>query len=149
MEKVIITNMCLIINKDKILVLDRKKKDWPGISFPGGKVEKNEDFNTSVIREVKEETGLLISNPIFCGIEEYKPDKGSDRYITLMYKTDKFKGSLKSSKEGDVFWMKKDELLKRNDLSLDLDLIYKVMKSAKLSELIYYKEGKKWKKKVV
>lgn len=148
-QRVELTNMCLVYNKDKILVIDRNKQDWPGLTFPGGHIEKGEDIITSVIREVKEETGLSISNPILCGIEEYKPSKGTDRYLTLFFKTDKYKGRLKSSKEGEVYWIKKEELLKSNNLSLDLDLIYKVMTSDNLSDLIYYKSNEKWKKRTI
>ena len=39
-ENVIITNICLIYKDDEILVQERTKKDWPGITFPGGHVEK-------------------------------------------------------------------------------------------------------------
>ena len=136
-----ITNMCLIYSGDKILVQERNKKDWPGLTFPGGHVEKCENFIASVIREVKEETGLTIYDPLLCGMEEYKADNNDERYLMLFYKTDKFEGELKSSKEGKVFWINKDDLLKY-ELSLDLDRIYKIMTDDTLSELIYeYKNG--------
>ena len=136
-----ITNMCLVYSGDKILVQERNKKDWPGLTFPGGHVEKGENFIASVIREVKEETGLTIYNPLLCGMEEYKADNNDERYLMLFYKTDKFEGELKSSKEGKVFWINKDDLLKY-ELSLDLDRIYKIMTDDTLSELIYeYKNG--------
>ena len=136
-----ITNMCLVYSGDKILVQERNKKDWPGLTFPGGHVEKGENFIASVIREVKEETGLTIYDPLLCGMEEYKADNNDERYLMLFYKTDKFEGELKSSKEGKVFWINKDDLLKY-ELSLDLDRIYKIMTDDSLSELIYeYKNG--------
>lgn len=136
-----ITNMCLVYSGDKILVQERNKKDWPGLTFPGGHVEKGENFIASVIREVKEETGLTIYDPLLCGMEEYKADNNDERYLMLFYKTDKFEGELKSSKEGKVFWINKDDLLKY-ELSLDLDRIYKIMTDESLSELIYeYKNG--------
>ena len=136
-----ITNMCLVYSEDKILVQERNKKDWPGLTFPGGHVEKGENFIASVIREVKEETGLTIYDPLLCGMEEYKADNNDERYLMLFYKTDKFEGELKSSKEGKVFWINKDDLLKY-ELSLDLDRIYKIMTDDSLSELIYeYKNG--------
>lgn len=136
-----ITNMCLVYSGDKILVQERNKKDWPGLTFPGGHVEKSENFIASVIREVKEETGLTIYDPLLCGMEEYKADNNDERYLMLFYKTDKFEGELKSSKEGKVFWINKDDLLKY-ELSLDLDRIYKIMTDDSLSELIYeYKNG--------
>lgn len=133
--------MCLVYSGDKILVQERNKKDWPGLTFPGGHVEKGENFIASVIREVKEETGLTIYDPLLCGMEEYKADNNDERYLMLFYKTDKFEGELKSSKEGKVFWINKDDLLKY-ELSLDLDRIYKIMTDDTLSELIYeYKNG--------
>ena len=136
-----ITNMCLVYSGDKILVQERNKKDWPGLTFPGGHVEKGENFIASVIREVKEETGLTIYHPLLCGMEEYKADNNDERYLMLFYKTDKFEGELKSSKEGKVFWINKDDLLKY-ELSLDLDRIYKIMTDDSLSELIYeYRNG--------
>ena len=136
-----ITNMCLVYSGDKILVQERNKKDWPGLTFPGGHVEKGENFIASVIREVKEETGLTIYDPLLCGMEEYKAVNNDERYLMLFYKTDKFEGELKSSKEGKVFWINKDDLLKY-ELSLDLDRIYKIMTDDTLSELIYeYKNG--------
>lgn len=136
-----ITNMCLVYSGDKILVQERNKKDWPGLTFPGGHVEKGENFIASVIREVKEETGLTIYDPLLCGMEEYKADNNDERYLMLFYKTDKFEGELKSSKEGKVFWINKDDLLKY-ELSLDLDRIYKIMTDDTLSELIYeYRNG--------
>ncbi len=52
-EKVTLTNMCMIKNKDKILVLNRNDPVWPGLTFPGGHVEAHESFNDSVIREIK------------------------------------------------------------------------------------------------
>lgn len=146
-QKCILTNMCLIYNKNKILVIDRKKKDWPGLTLPGGHVEKDEDLNKSIIREVKEETGLTIRKPILCGIEEFKTQK-EDRYFMFFYKTDKFKGKIRSSKEGEVFWIDRNEL-KKHKLSLDLERIIRVIESEDLSEIIYYKKGDKWLSKIV
>ena len=146
-QKCILTNICLIYKDNQILVLDRKKKDWPGLTFPGGHVEKDEDFVSSVIREVKEETGLRIKKPILCGIEEFKTEQ-EDRYLMFYYKTNNFSGKIKSSKEGEVFWIDRDDLNKYK-LSLDLKRILKVMESDKLSEIIYYKKNDKWLSKIV
>ena len=110
-------------------------------------MEKDEDFHDAVIREVKEETGLKISHPILCGIEEFKT-KEEDRYLMLYYKTDKFSGKLKSSEEGEVFWINKNDMDKYK-LSLDLKRIYKIMMSEELSELIYYEKDGKWRSKIV
>ena len=143
----ILTNICMIYDGDRILVVDRKKKDWPGLTFPGGHVEKQENFHESVIREVKEETGLTIKKPILCGIEEFKT-KDEDRYIMLYYKTDRFSGKIRSSAEGEVFWVNREDLGKYK-LSLDLKRIMKIMESDELNELIYYDDKGKWRSKIV
>ena len=68
-EVCILTNMCMVYDENRILVQDRMNPDWPGITFPGGHVEPKESFVESVIREVKEETGLdnlkLLSDGIY------------------------------------------------------------------------------------
>lgn len=45
-----------------------------GTTFPGGHVERDETFTESVIREVSEETGLVIENPKLCGIYHWFMD---------------------------------------------------------------------------
>lgn len=39
--------------------------------FPGGHVEKGESIVQSVIREIQEETGLIVSNIVPCGIKDW------------------------------------------------------------------------------
>ena len=60
--------MCMVYDGNKVLVIDRKKQNWPGITLLSGHIEKDESLVDSVIREVKEETGLTIKSPILVGI---------------------------------------------------------------------------------
>ena len=76
-ERVILTNMCMIRNGSKVLVEDKVSKWDCGIIFPGGHVEEHEPIVDSVIREMKEETGLTIENPQLCGIKEWINEDGS------------------------------------------------------------------------
>lgn len=135
-ERAIFTNMCMIYDDDgNILVQDRVNPDWSGVTFPGGHVEAKESFVSSVIREVKEETGLNIENPVLCGIKQFQTKSGA-RYIVLFYKTNKFSGELVSSDEGRVFWIKRSEL-ESYSLADDFEDMVKVFESDDLSEFYY------------
>lgn len=102
-----LTNMCLICDGNKVLV--QEKVGTRGLVFPGGHVEEGESLLESVVREMKEETGLTIENPKICGFKDWIQEDGT-RYIVLLYKTDKFTGELKSSDEGRVFWIDRAEI---------------------------------------
>ena len=70
-ETVILTNMCMICDaKGNVLVEDRVDPGWQGIAFPGGHVEWHEPFTDAIIREVKEETGLTVSDLELCGLKD-------------------------------------------------------------------------------
>ena len=134
-EKVILTNLCMIQDGTKVLVQDKVGKGADGIIFPGGHVEKDEDFQTSVIREMKEETGLTIENPKLCGIKEWVNEDGT-RYIVFLFKTDKFSGELTSSEEGRVFWLERDEILKSNWI-WQMDCLLRIMADGEYTELFF------------
>ncbi|GAB2317777.1 8-oxo-dGTP diphosphatase [Alkalibacterium sp. s-m-22] len=135
-EQVILTNMCLIRNpENQVVVQDRRDKNWSGITFPGGKIEYAESFKKAVIREVYEETGLVISDPVLVGTKQFQTDK-DERYIVLLYIATQFTGTLRSSEEGEVFWLDVSEL-QNYKLAPDLMDMYKVMISDELSEFYY------------
>lgn len=147
-ESAIFTNMCMVYDHaGNILVEDRKDPDWPGVTFPGGHVEKGESFAESVIREVWEETGLTIENPVLCGIKQFQTEK-DERYVVLFYKTDRFSGELKSSDEGEVFWIPRQALPNYRLADDFLDMV-KVMESDDLSEFYYYKGNSQWDYKIL
>lgn len=141
-EKAIFVNMCMIRNGDKLLVIDRQKKDWPGVTFPGGHVEKEESFVAAVIREVFEETGLTVQDPVLCGTKQFQ-DENDARYVVLFYKASRFSGELKSSQEGEVFWIDRQKLTDY-PLAPDMEAMVQVMESDSLSEFYYYKEDGRW-----
>jgi len=142
-EPAIFTNMCMICDgQGNVLVQDRLNPDWPGITFPGGHVEPGESFVRSVLREVKEETGLDIQNPRLCGIKQFQTAEGA-RYVVLFYRADHFSGTLISSGEGEVFWVKRSELT-RYKLSHDFADMLKVFESDELSEFYYDNSSGEW-----
>lgn len=109
-ETVILTNMCMVYDGNNVLVEEKVGKDYKGIIFPGGHIEKNEPIVDSVIREIYEETGLTIENPKLCGVKDWITEDG-ERYIVFLFKTNHYFGELKSSNEGEVFWTDIDTIM--------------------------------------
>lgn len=118
-ENVTLTNMCMVKNKDQVLVLDRNNPVWPGLTFPGGHVEAHESFHDSVVREVKEETGLTISHPQLVGVKQFY-DHNDERYLVFFYIAEQFSGTVKESDEGKLTWMSAKEL-KKQKLAYNFD----------------------------
>jgi 8-oxo-dGTP diphosphatase len=147
-EKAIFTNMCMISDgAGNILVEERVKNDWRGIAFPGGHVEPGEAFGDSVVREVREETGLTVENPLLCGVKQFQTDEG-ERYVVFLYKADKFSGELRSSSEGRVFWIKRSEL-ENYELAADFADLVRVFEEEALSEFFCYEEDGKYAKRLI
>ena len=140
-EQVELTTLCLIHEGDRYLLQDRIKADWKGFALPGGHVEPGESIVDSVIREMKEETGLTIRNPKLCGIKQFPIEGG--RYIVFLFRTEEFEGELISSEEGKMHWVNKEELSKVN-LVNDLRELLDVMLEDKLNEFQYVIEDGKW-----
>lgn len=105
-EMVELTNLCMIKDGDKYLLQNRVKKDWQGYTFPGGHIEPGESIVQSAIREVKEETGLIMKNPRLVGVKQFWVKSG--RYIVFLFSATKFSGDLRGSNEGEVGWFTKD-----------------------------------------
>ena len=138
----ILTNLCLIedTSTNKVVLQYRspeRYKKWSGYAFPGGHIEEGESIAESVIREVYEETGITITAPKLVAVKDWEPDEGG-RYIVFCYKATRFSGQLRSSEEGEVSWVEKDQLEKL-DLSYDMLPLLEVLEDPDLSEFYYRK----------
>ena len=140
-ETVELTNLCLIRRGEEILLQDRVKADWRGLALPGGHVEPGESIVDSVIREMKEETGLTIKNPRLRGVKQFPIPDG--RYIVFLFDATEFEGGLRDSEEGGMAWYPRDQL---KDLSTvaDLEELIQVMERDDLNEFIYLPDGDNW-----
>lgn len=145
MEKVKLMNMCQISNpKDNTVLVQERVKSWKGIAFPGGKLNPGESVVTSTIREVKEETGLDITNLELCGIKEWYNQEENERSIIFLYKTSTFKGNLiLETDEGKNYWVEKDKLTKEQ-LANNFDIMLKVFDKDYYTEMIYNNEKDNW-----
>lgn len=90
---------------------------------------------------MKEETGLDIYEPQPCGFKDWIQDDGT-RYIVLLYKTNKFSGTLKSSEEGKVFWLDRKDIDGAN-LIWNMRELLEIFETDQYSEFFFeYKNGK-------
>jgi len=142
-----LTNMCMVCDGTKVLVENRIGHTWSGITFPGGHIEPGESVVDSVIREVREETGLTVAHPRLCGVKDWMRDDGS-RYMVLLFRADTFSGELRPSEEGEVFWAELNELPGMN-LARSMEETLEVLTNSGLSEMYFTKraritEGKHW-----
>ncbi len=124
------------------MLQDRVKEDWKGYTLPGGHIENGESIVHAVVREMKEETGLTILNPKLCGVKQFPIEDG--RYIVFLFKADKYKGKLTSSSEGNMHWVRREELSNVN-LVGDFYEILQVILDDNLNEFQYICEGDQWK----
>ena len=136
-----LTNICLLHKDGKYLLQNRVAKDWRGYALPGGHVEPEESVVESVIREMREETGLTVKSPHLCGIKQFPKDGG--RYIVFLFEATEFSGELRSSEEGEMRWVSRDELKRLKTVS-DLETLIDMMLDPTLSEFRYTVEDGKW-----
>lgn len=140
MEQAIFTTMCMVCdNQNRVLLQERTGTAWDGIAFPGGHVELGESFVESVIREIKEETGYRIQNPILCGVKQFQKEK-QIRYVILLYKATQFDGELCPSEEGDVFWVDRSQM-DSLPLAHDMKELTELFDDSEKSEFYYLPDG--------
>ena len=130
-----LTNMCMVYdNNGNVLVEEKVGKNYRGLIFPGGHVESHEAFHDSVVREIKEETGLEIKDPRLVGVKQFF-DHNDERYLVFFYVATKFTGTLKASDEGDLTWMTREEI-EKSKLAYNFDHDLPIFFDEKLSEHI-------------
>lgn len=100
--KTTVGNVCFIRKDRKVLLLRREMEPmrgrWTGI---GGKTEFCEEPLESCIREVEEETGLVIEPELAGVITTINKPKGS-KWLLFVYVANGYKGELKECREGTL-----------------------------------------------
>ncbi len=112
-EKMNLTTLCYIEQDGKYLMLHRVKKEndinkdkWLGI---GGHFLANESPEECLLREVKEETGLVLNSWRFRGIVTFVQKDRMFEYM-MLYTSDDFSGEMKECDEGEPVWIDKKKI---------------------------------------
>ncbi|MFD2699591.1 8-oxo-dGTP diphosphatase [Paenibacillus shunpengii] len=109
-----IYTMCMIQDGSKVLLMNRPDKlGFPGYIAPGGKVDFPESIVNGAIREVREETGFIVKEIIYKGLDEFcEPNKGL-RYMVFNYLATSFEGELLDHPpEGELRWVEIEDVPK-------------------------------------
>ena len=108
------TTLCYIEQDGKYLMLHRVKKEqdanrdkWIGI---GGKFEDGESPEDCILREVREETGLTMTDFSYRGLVTFVSDRWPTEYMHL-FRCTGFAGTVGTCREGELEWIEKDKLL--------------------------------------
>lgn len=101
-------------NGGKTLMVHRNKKAndmhqgrWNGL---GGKFEPGETPEECVIREIHEESGLTVRNPILKGFLTFPGFSNDEDWYAFVFVVNDFEGELIESPEGDLQWVDDREL---------------------------------------
>ena len=113
-----LATLCYVIKDNKTLMIYRNKKandyhegKWNGL---GGKFEAGESPEDCAIREMKEETGLDVKNPIMKGFITFPNFDGVDDWYVFVFVFKEFEGELIDSPEGHLEWIDNDKLTELN-----------------------------------
>lgn len=108
-----LTTLCYIERENKYLMLHRVKKEkdinkdkWIGI---GGHFEDDESPEECLLREVKEETGLILLDYRLRGVITFISDRWQTEYMFL-YTADSYEGELRECDEGELCWVDKADV---------------------------------------
>ncbi len=116
------TTLCYIEKNDSYLMLHRVKKEkdlnkdkWIGV---GGKFEEGETPEECLLREVREETGLVLTSYRLRGVITFISKEWGTEYMFL-YTADEYEGELSKDKmnkceEGVLTWVPKKEIEQLN-----------------------------------
>ncbi|HEU4797785.1 MAG TPA: 8-oxo-dGTP diphosphatase [bacterium] len=103
--------LCFLQRGSELLLLQRRRPPnagmWNGI---GGKMEPGEDPFAACIREVREETGLMVTDPRLRALLVITIGATGDLWIIYAFRAPAPEGKLVASAEGDLRWVGADQI---------------------------------------
>ena len=113
----------VILKNNKFFIAQRNRNKHMGLcwEFPGGKVEKNENFEQALKREIKEELNISILINKKIGVENYQDNKINVKLH--YYLCSHIDGEFILNEHEDSAWVTKNEFNKYNFAEGDKDII--------------------------
>ena len=125
------STLCYITRGSQVLMLHRIKKEhdvnkdkWIGV---GGKFEDGETPDECLLREVREETGLLLTSWRCRGVVTFLTNGPWDGEYMYLFTADGFAGTVGECDEGELEWVSReflDALPKWEGDQIFLDLLW-------------------------
>ncbi|RKN82027.1 NUDIX hydrolase [Paenibacillus ginsengarvi] len=106
---------CICIRDGKIVLMKKLVPSYVTynqLTPPGGGVEFQETLEQACIREMDEETGLIVRNPQMTGVETSMSRRDGAHTVTFYFVTDEVNGELlvKEPHKHIPYWVELDEL---------------------------------------
>ena len=124
-------SVCILAKKNKFLITQRPpNKSYPLFwEFPGGKVEKNENFYDAAIRELKEELNISINQSNLILIDTVTHSYVKNHIIMMhVFLVKQWKNKICANEKQKMLWITKKDFHKINFLK-GSELILKRIKS--------------------
>lgn len=113
-----LATLCYVRQAGKTLMIHRVKKandmhqgKWNGL---GGKLDPGETPEECAIREIYEESGLTVRNPLLKGFITFPGFANEEDWYTFLFVCTEFEGTLVDSEEGYLEWISDDHLRELN-----------------------------------
>jgi ADP-ribose pyrophosphatase YjhB (NUDIX family) len=103
-----VSTSALVVEGDRLLVVIDPIRHEPVL--PGGHLKWREKPEAAVVREVREETGIVIEPRDLVGVFAGEEWSGEPGIVRLIYEARPCGGVLTSSPEGEARWMLFSEL---------------------------------------
>lgn len=124
---------CLIIKDGKIVIIKYLKGNKIGYyDIPGGKIEDGETPEETAIREVKEETGMEVSNLVKKGI--FEVEYLDRKFYFDVFLAKKYEGIPENFEENISEWMEINKLLNNENILSNILMLDKAFNKAILDE---------------